>query len=259
MTIWITNDADARALVAALEKAEFTGEAKALAENILLHKDQLAKKVVWLFGGDGWAYDIGYGGLDHVMASDEDINVFVVDTEVYSNTGGQSSKATPVGASAKFADGGKKTAKKDLGRLMMTYPNVYVASVAMGANPGQLMKAVTEAVDHKGPSIMIAYAPCINHGIKAGMNHVQAEMKKAVDCGLWPLYRYNPDKAEKPFSLDYKQPTVPVSEFLDGEVRYAGLKIKHPEAAQALFEEAQREADERYKTYVRLEKSYNEL
>ena len=254
-----TNDADSRALVAALEKAELTGEAKALADEILLHRDQLSKKVVWLFGGDGWAYDIGYGGLDHVIASGEDINIFVVDTEVYSNTGGQSSKATPVGASAKFADGGKRTAKKDLGRLMMTYPNVYVASVAMGANPGQLMKAVTEAVDHKGPSIIIAYAPCINHGIKAGMNHVQAEMKKAVDCGLWPLYRYNPDKAEKPFSLDYKQPTVPVSEFLDGEVRYAGLKIKHPEAAQALFEEAQREADERYKTYVRLEKSYNEL
>ena len=254
-----TNDADSRALVAALEKAELTGEAKALADEILLHKDQLSKKVVWLFGGDGWAYDIGYGGLDHVIASGEDINIFVVDTEVYSNTGGQSSKATPVGASAKFADGGKRTAKKDLGRLMMTYPNVYVASVAMGANPGQLMKAVTEAVDHKGPSIIIAYAPCINHGIKAGMNHVQAEMKKAVDCGLWPLYRYNPDKAEKLFSLDYKQPTVPVSEFLDGEVRYAGLKIKHPEAAQALFEEAQREAEERYKTYVRLEKSYNEL
>ena len=188
--------------------------------------------MVWLFGGDGWAYDIGYGGLDHVIASGEDINVFVVDTEVYSNTGGQSSKATPVGASAKFADGGKKTAKKDLGRLMMTYPNVYVASVAMGANPGQLMKAVTEAVDHKGPSIIIAYAPCINHGIKAGMNNVQAEMKKAVDCGLWPLYRYNPDKAEKPFSLDYKQPSVPVSEFLDGEVRYAGLKIKYPEVGR---------------------------
>ncbi len=252
------NDAGARALVAALEKAKLTGEAGRLAEAILLNKDQLAKKVVWLFGGDGWAYDIGYGGLDHVMASGEDINVFVVDTEVYSNTGGQSSKATPVGASAKFADGGKRTAKKDLGRLMMTYPNVYVASVAMGANPGQLMKAVTEAVDHKGPSIVIAYAPCINHGIKAGMNNVQAEMKKAVDCGLWPLYRYNPDRAEKPFSLDYKQPSLPVSEFLDGEVRYAGLKVKHPEAAEKLFAQAQREANLRYRDYVRLEKSYNE-
>ncbi len=252
------NDPASRALVAALESAQLTGEAKDLADAILLDRDQLSKKVVWLFGGDGWAYDIGYGGLDHVMASGEDINVFVVDTEVYSNTGGQSSKATPVGASAKFADGGKKTAKKDLGRLMMTYPNVYVASVAMGANPGQLMKAVTEAVEHKGPSIVIAYAPCINHGIKAGMNNVQAEMKKAVDCGLWPLYRYNPDKKEKPFSLDYKQPSRPVMDFLNGEVRYAGLTVKYPETAAKLFAEAQRQADERYKTYVRLEKSYNE-
>ena len=253
-----TNDAMTRALVAALKQAKLSGEAAELAEAILLHRDQLSKKVVWLFGGDGWAYDIGYGGLDHVIASGEDINIFVVDTEVYSNTGGQSSKATPVGASAKFADGGKKTAKKDLGRLMMTYPNVYVASVAMGANPNQLVKAVTEAVDHKGPSIIIAYAPCINHGIKAGMGNVQAEMKKAVDCGLWPLYRYNPDKTEKPFSLDYKAPSVPVEEFFSGEVRYAGLKIKYPETAAKLFAEAQREADERYKTYVRLEKTYNE-
>ncbi|WP_312636129.1 pyruvate:ferredoxin (flavodoxin) oxidoreductase [Oscillibacter sp.] len=253
-----TNDVDARALTAALERAELSGEAKTLAEEILLHRDQLGKKTVWLFGGDGWAYDIGYGGLDHVMASGEDINVFVVDTEVYSNTGGQSSKATPVGASAKFADGGKRTAKKDLGRLMMTYPDVYVASVAMGANPGQLMKAVNEAVSHKGPSIVIAYAPCINHGIKAGMNNVQAEMKKAVDCGLWPLYRYDSHSKEKPFSLDYKKPSVPVSEFLNGEVRYSGLKVKYPEAAEMLFAQAQQEADDRYRTYVRLEKSYNE-
>ena len=251
------NDADARKLTAALESASLTGEAAELAEKLPKNKDQLGKKVVWLFGGDGWAYDIGYGGLDHVMASGEDINVFVVDTEVYSNTGGQSSKATPVGASAKFADGGKKTAKKDLGRLMMTYPNVYVASVAMGANPAQLMKAVTEAVAHKGPSIVIAYAPCINHGIKAGMNNVQAEMKKAVDCGLWPLYRYDPNKTEKPFSLDYKKPSVPVEEFFNGEVRYAGLKIKYPETAAKLFAEAQVEADARYETYVALAHSYN--
>ena len=252
------NDSDARVLIAALEEAELTGEAKIAAENILKNKDQLGKKVVWLYGGDGWAYDIGYGGLDHVMASNEDINVFVVDTEVYSNTGGQSSKATPIGASAKFADGGKKTAKKDLGRLMMNYPNTYVASVAMGANPGQLMKALTEAVAHKGPSIIIAYAPCINHGIKAGMGKAQAEMKKAVDCGLWPLYRYNPDKKEKPFSLDYKKPSRPVVDFLDGEVRYAGLKVKFPETAEKLFAEAQVEADKRYDSYVRLEKSFNE-
>ena len=241
----------------AAHKPGVSEKAAELAEKLLKNKDQLGKKVVWLFGGDGWAYDIGYGGLDHVMASGEDINVFVVDTEVYSNTGGQSSKATPVGASAKFADGGKKTAKKDLGRLMMTYPNVYVASVAMGANPAQLMKAVTEAVAHKGPSIVIAYAPCINHGIKAGMNNVQAEMKKAVDCGLWPLYRYDPNKTEKPFSLDYKKPSVPVEEFFNGEVRYAGLKIKYPETAAKLFAEAQVEADARYETYVALAHSYN--
>ena len=228
-----------------------------LCADILSKKEYLAKKSMWIFGGDGWAYDIGYGGLDHVIASKQDVNIFVFDTEVYSNTGGQSSKATPVGASAKFADGGKKTAKKDLGRLMMTYPNVYVASVAMGANPAQLMKAVTEAVAHKGPSIVIAYAPCINHGIKAGMNNVQAEMKKAVDCGLWPLYRYDPNKTEKPFSLDYKKPSVPVEEFFNGEVRYAGLKIKYPETAAKLFAEAQVEADARYETYVALAHSYN--
>ena len=228
-----------------------------IAADLLSKKEYLAKKSMWIFGGDGWAYDIGYGGLDHVIASKQDVNIFVFDTEVYSNTGGQSSKATPVGASAKFADGGKKTAKKDLGRLMMTYPNVYVASVAMGANPAQLMKAVTEAVAHKGPSIVIAYAPCINHGIKAGMNNVQAEMKKAVDCGLWPLYRYDPNKTEKPFSLDYKKPSVPVEEFFNGEVRYAGLKIKYPETAAKLFAEAQVEADARYETYVALAHSYN--
>mgnify|MGYP000145017338 CR=1 FL=1 len=237
--------------------AAVTGDKSDEAEFIRNNKEFLTKKSVWAFGGDGWAYDIGYGGLDHVLASGKNINVLVLDTEVYSNTGGQSSKATPVGASAKFADGGKKTAKKDLGRLMMTYPNVYVASVAMGANPAQLMKAVTEAVAHKGPSIVIAYAPCINHGIKAGMNNVQAEMKKAVDCGLWPLYRYDPNKTEKPFSLDYKKPSVPVEEFFNGEVRYAGLKIKYPETAAKLFAEAQVEADARYETYVALAHSYN--
>ena len=139
----------------------------------------------------------------------------------------------------------------------MTYPNVYVASVAMGANPGQLMKAVTEAVAHKGPSIVIAYAPCINHGIKAGMSSVQAEMKKAVDCGLWPLYRYDPNKKEKPFSLDYKKPTLPVEEFFNGEVRYAGLRVKYPETAQRLFAQAQAQADQRYETYCRLAEMYN--
>jgi len=252
------SEAATAALVEELSAAALTGEARQLAEGILLHRDQLSKKTVWLFGGDGWAYDIGYGGLDHVIASGEDINIFVVDTEIYSNTGGQSSKATPIGASAKFADGGKRTYKKDLGRLMMTYKNVYVASVAMGANPAQLIKALDEAQNHKGPSIVIAYAPCISHGIKAGMNNVQAEMRKAVECGLWPLYRYNPDKTEKPFSLDYKAPSKPVSEFFEGEVRYASLKLKYPESAETLFALAQQDADERYRTYVKLEKSFNE-
>jgi len=252
------NDQATRQLVAALETEKLTGKAQELAAELLLHRDQLAKKVVWLYGGDGWAYDIGYGGLDHVVASGEDLNIIVVDTEVYSNTGGQSSKATPIGASAKFADGGKRTHKKDLGRLLMTYPNTYVASVAMGANPGQLMKALTEAVAHKGPSIIIAYAPCISHGIKAGMGNVQAEMKKAVECGLWPLYRYDPDKAEKPFSLDYSKPSRPVADFFDGEVRYSALKLKYPETAEKLFAEAQKDANQRYAIYKNLEKSYNE-
>ena len=252
------SDADSAALVETLRAAELTGEAKKLADEILLHRDQLSKKTVWLFGGDGWAYDIGYGGLDHVVATGEDINILVVDTEVYSNTGGQASKATPIGASAKFADGGKRTHKKDLGRLMMTYPNTYVASVAMGASPAQLVKALDEAQKHVGPAIVIAYAPCISHGIRAGMNNVQAEMKKAVDCGLWPLYRFNPDKTEKPFSLDYKAPCRPVSDFLEGEVRYSSLKLKYPETAKVLFAQAQEDADKRYETYCKLEKAYNE-
>ena len=252
------NDQPTRNLVNILETTEFSGEEKAAADNILANKDQLAKKVIWLYGGDGWAYDIGYGGLDHVLASGEDINIIVVDTEVYSNTGGQSSKATPLGASAKFADGGKKTVKKDLGRIFLSYENVYVASVAMGANMNQLVKAITEAANYDGPSLVIAYAPCISHGIKQGMGQSQNEMKKAVDCGLWPLYRYNPDKKDKPFSLDYKQPSIPVKEFLDGQVRFSSLKLKYPEIAEELFAEAQEDASKRYDTYVKLEKFFNE-
>ena len=228
-----------------------------IAADLLSKKEYLAKKSMWIFGGDGWAYDIGYGGLDHVIASKQDVNIFVFDTEVYSNTGGQASKASNIGQVAQFAAAGKETKKKSLAEIAMQYGYVYVAQVAMGANPAQLMKAVTEAVAHKGPSIVIAYAPCINHGIKTGMNNVQAEMKKAVDCGLWPLYRYDPNKTEKPFSLDYKKPSVPVEEFFNGEVRYAGLKIKYPETAAKLFAEAQVEADARYETYVALAHSYN--
>ncbi|MBZ9626013.1 pyruvate:ferredoxin (flavodoxin) oxidoreductase [Clostridium sp. FP2] len=252
------SDPTSEAMSKALKDAKLDGEAKTIAENMLLHRDQFTKKSIWLFGGDGWAYDIGFGGLDHVIASGEDINIFVVDTELYSNTGGQASKATPIGANAKFADSGKKTQKKDLGRQMMTYGNTYVAQVAMGADRNQLIKALTEAEEHKGPSLIIAYAPCISHGIKAGMSNVQNEMKKAVDAGLWTLYRFNPDKREKPFTLDSKAPTKHVKEFFDGETRYASLKMKYPELAEKLFAEAQKAADEHYKSYVRLEKSYNE-
>ena len=158
---------------------------------MLAQKDQLVKPSIWVFGGDGWAYDIGYGGLDHVLAQDEDVNVLVVDTEVYSNTGGQSSKATPTGPIAKFAAAGKRTKKKDLGLMAMSYGYVYVAKVCMGADPNQLLKAVNEAEAYKGPSLIIAYAPCINHGINMG--HSQEEAKKAVEAGYWPMYRYNPD------------------------------------------------------------------
>jgi len=245
-------------LVSILETTKFSEEEKQIVDKIIDEKDQLGKKVTWLYGGDGWAYDIGYGGLDHVLASGEDINILVVDTEVYSNTGGQSSKATPLGASAKFADDGKKTVKKDLGRIFLSYENIYVASVAMGANKNQLMKAITEAVNYDGPSIVIAYAPCLNHGIKAGMGQSQNEMKKAVDCGLWPLYRYNPANEEKPFSLDYKEPTIPVREFFDGQVRFSSLELKYPETAEALFAEAQEQVRKRYETYVKLEKFFNE-
>ena len=252
------NDQATRNLVSILENTEFLEEEKIIVEKILAEKDQLAKKVVWLFGGDGWAYDIGYGGLDHVLASGEDINILVVDTEVYSNTGGQSSKATPLGASAKFADGGKMTSKKDLGRIFLSYENVYVASVAMGANMNQLLKAITEAVNYNGPSIVIAYAPCISHGIKDGMGQSQNQMKKAVDCGLWPLYRYNPSVKDKPFSLDYKKPSIPVEEFFDRQVRFSSLKLKYPEVASELLSRAQEEVNKRYETYVKLEKFFNE-
>ena len=220
-----------------------------LAADILSKKEYLAKKSMWIFGGDGWAYDIGYGGLDHVFAMGEDVNVLLVDTEVYSNTGGQSSKATPVGAVAQFQASGKKTKKKDLGMLMMTYDNVYVAQCSMGANPNQLIKAIKEAEAHKGPSIVICYAPCINHGIKKGMNNVQQEMKDAVNSGYWNLYRYSPET--KTFTLDSKEPTMPLYDFMKGEVRYASLELSFPENAKVLFAEAEEAAKEKYESYKR--------
>ena len=234
---------DTDALIAELETAD-----SEIAGKILERKDQLAKKCFWMFGGDGWAYDIGFGGLDHVVASGEDINVFVVDTEVYSNTGGQSSKATPLGAVAQFASAGKRSRKKDLGAIFQTYGNVYVAQVAMGADPNQLIKALHEAEQHKGPSVIVAYTPCVAHGIKAGMANVQHEMKRAVDAGYWTLYRYNPNE-EKPMKVDSKAPTLDYEEFLDGETRYAALKRTFPEYAETLFKVAKEDAGAKYKKY----------
>jgi len=231
------------ALIAELEAL---GTPEAL--DILERKDQLAKKCFWMFGGDGWAYDIGFGGLDHVIASGEDINVFVIDTEVYSNTGGQSSKATPLGAVAQFASAGKRSRKKELGAIFQTYGNVYVAQVAMGADPNQLIRAIQEAEAHKGPSLIVAYTPCINHGIKAGMNNVQDEMKRAVEAGYWTLYRYDPNK-EHPMTVDSKAPSMDYEEFLDGETRYAALKRTFPEYAELLFRQAKEDAEARYLHY----------
>ncbi|MBO4382855.1 MAG: pyruvate:ferredoxin (flavodoxin) oxidoreductase, partial [Clostridia bacterium] len=215
------------------------------AKDILRHADQLAKKTFWMFGGDGWAYDIGFGGLDHVLASGEDVNVLIVDTEVYSNTGGQSSKATPLGAVAQFAASGKKRPKKDLGGMLMTYGNVYVAQVNMGADNAQLVKAMKEAAAFNGPSVIVAYAPCLSHGIKLGMAKVQDEMKRATDAGYWNLYRYDPTQ-EPAFHLDSKEPSMDYEEFLDGEVRYASLKRTFPDNAKELFEEGARLAAKRY-------------
>ncbi|ACO84992.1 pyruvate:ferredoxin (flavodoxin) oxidoreductase [Clostridium botulinum] len=219
------------------------------------NKDFLVKRSHWIFGGDGWAYDIGYGGVDHVLASGEDVNILVFDTEVYSNTGGQSSKATPTAAIAKFAASGKKTKKKDLGAMAMTYGYVYVAQIAMGADKNQTLKAIAEAEAYPGPSLIIAYAPCINHGLKAGMGCSQLEEKKAVDCGYWGLYRFNPELKEagkNPFSLDSKEPTANFKDFLMGEVRYASLAKQFPQDAEALFAKTEQDAKERLENYKKL-------
>ncbi len=228
-------------------------EIKTLLQNILDRKDYLTKKSVWAFGGDGWGYDIGYGGLDHVLAMGHDVNILVMDTEVYSNTGGQASKATPKGAVAKFAASGKQTRKKDLGRMIMTYGYVYVASVCMGANKVQLMKALVEAESYPGPSLIIAYAPCINHGIHMGKS--QEEAKKAVETGYWPLYRYNPrlkEEGKNPFILDSKDPKADFKEFLMGEVRFSSLARTFPENAERLFQKAEEDMMERLEAYKQM-------
>ena len=217
--------------------------------------DHFTKKSVWFFGGDGWAYDIGYGGLDHVLASGADVNVMVFDTEVYSNTGGQASKATPTGAVAQFAAAGKRRKKKDLGMMAMSYGDVYVAQVALGANPAQFLKAVLEAEAYPGPSLIIAYAPCINHGLRCGMADVQGEIRRAVECGYWQLYRNNPVLAEEgknPFVLDSKEPTGNFKEFLKGETRYAALERTFPDVAQELYDRTEAEAKARLDKYKAL-------
>ena len=232
-------------LVAALEACGCEN-----AQEILKDKQFLAKKSQWIFGGDGWAYDIGFGGVDHVLASGQDINVMVFDTEVYSNTGGQSSKSTPVGATAQFAAAGKETKKKDLASIAMSYGYVYVAQVAMGADYNQCVKAIAEAEAYPGPSLIIAYAPCINHGIKKGMSKAQTEEKEAVATGYWHNFRYNPTLAEEgkaAFSLDSKAPTGDYKEFLNGEVRYNALARFNPERAEKLFDQSEKFAKERYK------------
>ncbi len=218
-------------------------------------KDHLIKKSTWILGGDGWAYDIGYGGLDHVLASGENVNVLVFDTEVYSNTGGQSSKSTPTAAVAKFAASGKKVKKKDLGMIAAQYGYVYVAQIAMGADKNQFLKAIIEAESYDGPSLIIAYAPCINHGIREGMGRTQNQAKKAVESGYWHLYRYNPtlaDEGKNPFVLDSKEPTASFRDFINGEVRYTSLLKTFPEMAEELFEKAEKDAKERYEKYKKL-------
>lgn len=259
---WLETKEDGEANKAATAAVEAVlgkdlGDAKAneLLAGIASYKDQLSKKSYWIFGGDGWAYDIGYGGLDHVLASGENVNVLVFDTEVYSNTGGQSSKSTPTGAIAKFAASGKKVKKKDLGMMAASYGYVYVAQIAMGADKNQTLKAIQEAEKYDGPSLIIAYAPCVNHGIKIGMGKTITREKQAVDAGYWHLYRFNPElKAEgkNPFVLDSKEPSASFRDFLMGEVRYTSLTQTFPGLAEELFVKAEEEAKDRYLGYKKM-------
>jgi pyruvate-ferredoxin/flavodoxin oxidoreductase len=265
---WVEGKDDADASIAATEKilglVDGCGccgcgvtDARALEiiQEIKDKKDYLIKKSMWIVGGDGWAYDIGYGGLDHVLASGENVNVLVFDTEIYSNTGGQSSKSTPTGAVAKFAASGKKVKKKDLGMIAATYGYVYVAQVGMGADKNQFMKAITEAEKYDGPSLIIAYAPCISHGLKEGMGRTQANTEQAVKAGYWHLWRFNPELKEQgknPFILDSKEPTASFRDFLMDQVRYTSLIKDFPEVAEELFVKAEKDAKDRYQTYTRL-------
>ena len=239
-------------LVAALEGIDCP-----TCQEIVKNKDFLAKKSQWIFGGDGWAYDIGFNGVDHVLASGKDINIMVFNTEVYSNTGGQSSKATPTGAVAQFAAGGKEVKQKDLAAIAMSYGYVYVAQISMGADMNQTIKAIAEAEAYPGPSLIIAYAPCINHGIKKGMAKAQTEEKLAVQSGYWNIFRYNP-AAEKKFTLDCKPATVSYQDFIGGEVRYTSLALKNPERAKALFAQAEQNAKDKYAHLEKLVALYDD-
>ena len=237
------------ALIAELEKNTDDAKVGELVKKTLVDKDELAKKSMWIFGGDGWAYDIGFGGLDHVIASGENVNILVFDTEVYSNTGGQASKATPVGSVAQFAAAGKAVKKKDLAAIAMSYGYVYVAQCAMGADNNQVLKAMVEAESYNGPSLVICYAPCINHGIKGGMGIAQLEEKKAVEAGYWNIFRYDPrlaDEGKNPFMLDGKAPSASYRDFIMGEVRYNSLTRSFPERAEKLFEKAEKVAADKY-------------
>ena len=259
---WLEGKNDAKASKAAtgmilprLNKDIKDERGKEILEEIQELKDYLIKRSMWIFGGDGWAYDIGFGGLDHVLASGDDVNILVFDTEVYSNTGGQSSKATPTAAVAKFAAAGKRVTKKNLGLMMTSYGYVYVAQVAMGANMNQLTRALKEAESYDGPSLIIAYAPCINHGIRSGMGTTIRQEKKAVDTGYWHLYRFDPrlkDEGKNPFVLDSKEPTEPFMDFIESEVRYTSLRKTFPEVADELFKAAEKDANTRYQQYKKL-------
>jgi pyruvate-ferredoxin/flavodoxin oxidoreductase len=227
-----------------------------LCKELLELKHYFVKRSQWIIGGDGWAYDIGFGGLDHVLASGRDVNILVVDTEVYSNTGGQSSKSTPAGAVAKFAASGKRIRKKDLGMIATTYGYVYVAQIAMGASQAQTLKAIREAESYNGPSLIIAYSPCIAHGLRLGMGHAQAEQKSAVDCGYWHLWRYDPRleaENKNPFQLDSKEPDwTKFQDFLNGEVRFASLRKQFAREAEELFRVTEENAKWRFNGYKRL-------
>jgi pyruvate-ferredoxin/flavodoxin oxidoreductase len=247
----VENDKATTAYVAELEKATCD-----TCKEILAEKDYLSKKSMWIFGGDGWAYDIGFGGLDHVLASGENVNIMVFDTEVYSNTGGQASKASQIGQVAQFAAAGKAIKKKDLANIAMSYGYVYVAQIAMGADMNQTLKAITEAEAHNGPSIIICYAPCEMHGLKGGMTNCQIEMKKAVEAGYWQLFRYNPAN-ENALTVDSKAPTASYIDFIKSETRYSRLAQQFPDRAEKLFAEAEKQAKNKYERLVKLGEVYS--